>query len=334
MKKILVSLLCALLVMTATVGAFPKQVKAGGVIDAIVAFVAAPVLLLDPLTSLVIVDAFTCEINIIWGCDKNGDPLPEPLPIVTLDAPATVELPNPIELNWTANARAVSCEASGDWSGDKVTTGSQKVVNVTDPSSLGVHTYTLTCKNSEGGEASVTASTTVIGPSAAITAPATVEVPNPVSVNWSSQNAVACAASGDWSGAKGISGSETVLSPTNAVARGAHTYNLACSNASGYAANASAMVNVIQVPKCTIGADPSSITPPQSSTLSWSCQYANSCSIDRGIGAVNAVSGTRRVAPSASATYTLTCQGADGARSFSAGVTVGGGMGRIQEVNP
>ena len=329
MKKITVSLLCTLLILASVFGMFPKRANAGGIVEIFV-----PVFLIDPLTTLVIVDAFTCKINVIWGCDKNGAPLPEPLPVVTLTADsATVELPNPVGLTWSANARAVSCEASGDWSGAKAVTGNEAVIDPTTPASLGLHTYTLTCKNSEGGTASATASATVIGPSVSLTAPATVEIPDPVSISWSSQNTVSCTASGSWSGAKAVAGSETVLSPTTVASRGSHVYDLSCSNASGYAATTTATVKVLAIPKCSISANPNAITLPQSSTLSWSCQYANSCSIDKGIGAVNAVSGTRRVAPSTTTSYTLTCQGADGGRSFPTTVTVGGG-GRYHEVNP
>lgn len=343
MKKFLILLSCAILLLPVGAGSFPRSAHAGGVIE----FLAAPLSLIDPLTMLVIVDAFTCKVNVIWGCDKNGDPLPEPLPTITLTVPTTIELPNPITLNWSANARAVSCVASGDWSGAKILSGSESIIAPTGPASLGAHTYSLSCKNSEGNSATATASTNVIGPSVSITGPGIVEVPNPIPLNWTSQNTVSCAATGrDWSGSKTVSGNETVASPTNTGLRGVHTYGLTCINGSNYSASASAAVTVIQVPKCSrFTATPGVITPPQSAQLEWSCEYAVSCSIDHGVGVVNPVTGLRKVSPPATTAYTLNCQGVDGTRTFqttigipgTGGVPLPGGATttpRIHEVNP
>ncbi|MDD5397024.1 MAG: hypothetical protein PHW24_03115 [Candidatus Moranbacteria bacterium] len=41
-----------------------KKANAGPLVDAIMPFI-------DPFTSLIIADAVSCDINIIWGCDKN-----------------------------------------------------------------------------------------------------------------------------------------------------------------------------------------------------------------------------------------------------------------------
>lgn len=339
MKKILITALCLLLIVTVGSGSFPQRAHAGGIINIIAGFIAAPLMLLDPLTSLVILDAFTCKVNIVWGCDKNGNPLPEPIPVVTLNAPATVELPNPVTLTWTSNARAVSCTASNGWSGSKALSGTESVIDPTGPASLGMHNYVLSCKNSEGNSGTATSSTVVIGPSVSISAPAAVEVPNPVTLSWISQNTVSCIASGDWSGNKNVSGSETVISPTNISSRGTHTYGMTCVNGSNYPAIASASVKVIQVPKCDFAADPTTITPPQSSQLAWTCKYATSCSIDHRVGSVDPVSGTRKVLPSTTTTYALNCQGLDGSRTFEATVSVPGTGGatttpRVREVLP
>ena len=68
-------------------------------------------------------------------------------------------------------------------------------------------------------------------------------------------------------------------------------------------------------------AEPSSIERGQSSTLSWSVTDASNISIDNGIGTVQA-SGSRRVFPSASTTYTLTAAGAGGTKTATATVNV------------
>jgi len=74
---------------------------------------------------------------------------------------------------------------------------------------------------------------------------------------------------------------------------------------------------------CSFSANPTSIFPSQSSTLSWSCQYADSCSIDQGIGSVNNVSGAKSVRPAKTTTYTLTCSGHGGSETFPVTVNVG-----------
>ena len=80
-------------------------------------------------------------------------------------------------------------------------------------------------------------------------------------------------------------------------------------------------------------ADPTSIILPQTSTLSWSCSYADICSIDQGVGSVNPISGSQQVRPSATTTYTLTCNGSDGERTWQSTVNVGF-TPRVREVAP
>ena len=89
-----------------------------------------------------------------------------------------------------------------------------------------------------------------------------------------------------------------------------------------------------KVPQCTFTANPASILLPQSSTLSWSCQYADSCSIDQGIGSVSSVSGAKNVTPTQTTTYTLTCQGlGSSSKSYQTTVNVGF-IPRIREIIP
>jgi len=77
-------------------------------------------------------------------------------------------------------------------------------------------------------------------------------------------------------------------------------------------------------PAPTIGefvAEPSSIERGQSSTLRWSVTDATNISIDNGIGTVQAT-GSRRVFPSDSTTYTLTATGPGGTKTATATVNV------------
>ncbi|MDP3948684.1 MAG: IPT/TIG domain-containing protein [bacterium] len=85
------------------------------------------------------------------------------------------------------------------------------------------------------------------------------------------------------------------------------------------------------LPSCVFSASPSAIVPPQSSSLSWNCSNANSCSIDNGIGSVG-VNGSSTVKPSQTTTYTLSCNGSGGSASFQ--TTVRTTRFDIREVAP
>ncbi|MDE2019978.1 MAG: hypothetical protein KGJ13_06570 [Patescibacteria group bacterium] len=69
-------------------------------------------------------------------------------------------------------------------------------------------------------------------------------------------------------------------------------------------------------------ANPSSIVPPELSTLSWvATGNITSCTIDNSVGAV-ASNGSAQVSPSRTTTYTLTCIGPDGTAAKTALVAV------------
>jgi len=70
-----------------------------------------------------------------------------------------------------------------------------------------------------------------------------------------------------------------------------------------------------------ISADPVSIPYGTSSTLTWTSTNATSCTIDQGIGAVNA-GGTATVFPTTTTTYTITATGPGGTATASTMVTV------------
>ena len=85
---------------------------------------------------------------------------------------------------------------------------------------------------------------------------------------------------------------------------------------------------------CSFSANPTSIILPQSSILSWSCQYAKTCAIDQSIGPVSAISGTYEARPSKTTTYTLTCQGlGSSSKSYQTTINVGF-IPRIREIIP
>jgi len=74
-------------------------------------------------------------------------------------------------------------------------------------------------------------------------------------------------------------------------------------------------------PTVSISANPLSVAPNRSSTLSWSSTNATACSIDHGIGTV-ATSGTKRVTVPTTTTYTITATGPGGTATASVTVTI------------
>jgi YVTN family beta-propeller protein len=99
------------------------------------------------------------------------------------------------------------------------------------------------------------------------------------------------------------------------------TYTITAKNSSG-TATATAKVTVRAAPPMvSFNAAPASISPGQSSTLSWITTNATSASIDQGIGTV-ALNGSKVVTPAATKIYTITVKGSGGTVTAKATVTV------------
>lgn len=77
----------------------------------------------------------------------------------------------------------------------------------------------------------------------------------------------------------------------------------------------------VSPPEATFSAEPETIILGGSTTLIWSTEDAESCTIDHGVGSVN-LSGSRIVAPTDTTTYTLTAAGPGGTTTATATVTV------------
>ena len=83
----------------------------------------------------------------------------------------------------------------------------------------------------------------------------------------------------------------------------------------------SVTVMVLFPPEIDINADPQAIFPGDSSTLSWTSMYAESCIIEPDIGSVP-LNGSVAVSPSKTTVYTLTATGSDGTTVESVEVVV------------
>lgn len=147
------------------------------------------------------------------------------------------------------------------------------------------------------------------GPSVSLSATPTSVSPNAtVTLTWSSLNAVACTASGGWTGSKATSGTEasTALTATT-------TFTLTCNNGSGTTATQSTTVTVNQPPTATLNANPVIVPAAGATTLTWSSTNATSCTASGGWTGNRAATGTEEIRPLvATTTFNLTCTGAGG----------------------
>ncbi len=135
--------------------------------------------------------------------------------------PATVTLNGSTILSWQSS-NTDSCIASGDWSGSKPASG-EEVINSLTQNSL----FLLSCTG-QHGTAQDSISVTVAIPEVTVNLeanPSTVSLNGSTTLSWQTNNADSCTASGDWSGSKNLSGSETIDSLTT----DSH-FVLSCSN--------------------------------------------------------------------------------------------------------
>jgi hypothetical protein len=141
-----------------------------------------------------------------------------------------------------------------------------------------------------------------------------------LSVTWSSTNATACTASGEWSGSKSTSGTEQV---SGLAQSGPLT--LTCTGPGG-SATASFQVTVnaaAPLPTISFTATSMSIALAGMDTLKWSTTSATACTASDGWAGEFAPSGSQQVGPITTASkFTLTCDGPGGSVSTTVNVTV------------
>ncbi|RMF97483.1 MAG: hypothetical protein D6727_05445 [Gammaproteobacteria bacterium] len=144
-----------------------------------------------------------------------------------------------------------------------------------------------------------------------------------VSLNWSASDATACAASGGWSGAKALSGSE-VVGPLS----GDTSFLLSCSNANG-STQRTVSVSVVGPPVVNLAASPQSVVPGGSTVLAWSSSAASSCTATGGWSGPRSPNGSEPVGPiDADTVFGLSCSGAGGSSSASVTVTADASPGQ------
>ena len=175
-----------------------------------------------------------------------------------------------ITITWSVK-NAVSCEASGDWSGSKLATaGTHTETKAIDKSS----SFILTCKGSGGETATsptITSKLALADISAFTVTPAQVPLGGSVTLKWSTSNAVSCEASGDWSGSKATGSNKTeIIVDINK----ASSFKLTCKNGDGTPTATEEVTTVMKASITKFRADDAS---DGNIKISWASDNATSC---------------------------------------------------------
>ena len=146
-------------------------------------------------------------------------------------------------------------------------------------------------------------------PSVALTASSmTIDAGDSATLTWASTNATSCSASGGWSGALGVSGTQS----TGALSDDA-SYSLTCIGPGGTSPPATITITVNALPTVQLAANPTVVAAGSTSTLTWSSAHATSCAASGDWSGTVAASGTQSTGPiMATSVYSIVCTGPGG----------------------
>ena len=248
---------------------------------------------------------------------KAGGPIPPPEVSLSAD-PQTITLDESSTLSWNViHADTITVDPD---IGSVDPSGSYEVFPTETT------TYTLTAVGSGGTTTqSVTVTVNMPLPTVSIGAdPESIISGQSSTLSWSSTHGDTCEID-QGVGSVSVNGSVSV-SPTQTT-----TYTITATGPGGTAtADVTITVDDMSPPQVSINADPPSITPGQSTTLTWTSINAQNAHIDNGIGAVS-VNGYTCVSPTATTTYTITVTGPTGSANAQALVMVTGNPAPMPE---
>lgn len=232
--------------------------------------------------------------------------------------------------SWTSS-NATVCTGASRLSGYWGMTGSRAESNV--PAGT-TYDYSVTCQNAAGATATDTVRMVVVAmPVVDVkvnnsNGPLNFIEPAGYTVTWSSSNATTCMALDNLTGSIATNGTRTISN----VLQGAYRYTVQCINAAGTTALDTVIVNVNPLPpvvdlKVDGGDGPITTVSPGSYTLTWTSQFATSCtaisSHSDWVGSLSASGSQAFTNVSTSVrTYTLTCSNVSGTVSDSVSVTI------------
>lgn len=164
--------------------------------------------------------------------------------------------------------------------------------------------------------------TLVLAPAAPVVTlaanPTTVVAGGSSQLTWTSINATACTASGDWNGSKNVSGTQSTGALTSAK-----NFLLTCTGAGGSASATAAVTVSSPPPLVTLNANPTTVVSGSGSQLTWSSSNATSCLASGGWSGSKGTAGTEATsALLATTNFVLTCTGAGGSSPANTFVTV------------
>lgn len=150
--------------------------------------------------------------------------------------------------------------------------------------------------------------------------PLTVPLQGTSTLSWTASNASSCTASGGWSGAQALSGSQTVGPIAEST-----TFTLTCTGPGGSGSQSVTVMtaSATPTPTLTLAASPTSVTAGASSDLAWQSTGATSCVASGGWSGSKPINGSESVGPIGSTTsYALTCSGNGGSTTQQASISV------------
>lgn len=252
--------------------------------------------------------------------------------------PSTIVSGSTATLSW-ASSDATSCTASGAWSGNKSSSGSETVGPFTT-SATTTQTFTLTCVNGVGSDVEslvltvLPSQTVVTNPvvSSFSVSPSTITSGSSASLTWATTGATSCTASGSWSGAVATAGTQTV-GPFTTSATTTETFILTCANSVG-TTTGSAVLTVVPVsivvtaPSITsLSVSPNPIASGANATLTWATTGATSCTASGSWSGTVASSGSQVVGPFTvtavtTESFTLACTNSAGSATSTTSLVV------------
>lgn len=281
-------------------------------------------------------------------------PPPPPGPTLNLSInPTSILVGQSATLTWSSSNTVNPCTASGAWSGNKNTGGTQSTGTL---STTGSRTYTLQCTNSAG--TAITRSVTLAVTNSPTPTPSPTPPPPPpnptvdlrinnnngpitvtngdsANLTWTSSNATSCTASGAWSGSRAVpSGSASTGAITSS-----RTWTLTCRNSAGVSRADSVTANVTGVPTApptpppasptlNLSVSPTSVQTGTAATLTWSssntvnpCVASGAWTGNKNIGGSQS---TGTFSTTGNRTFTLRCNNSSGVsitRSVTLSVT-------------
>lgn len=240
-------------------------------------------------------------------------------PSITFSADSTViPIGSSTDLNWSVTD-AVSCEASGEWSGSKDNeSGSENTGALT----AGVKTFTLTCLDSGSDSATTNVNVVVADPPTLdFSAEANeIDYNTQARLLWSSTNASSCEKYGDWSGSTSLSGDELT---ENLISE--KIFGVRCTGAGGMIEKTVTITisnPTLQV-ELDFVADNMYIDWDTSTVLRWSATNADFCTASGAwSGSRDKESGSYTTANlTSNKTYTLHCENSSGS-SVTKNITI------------